>query len=127
MPIASPSGETDGVTLSLYDWCANVLVSAATAAFFGKSLLKTHPDLVQEFNAFDDDSWMLTYHYPRFLTRNVYSAKNKITEALMQYLQLPLPERSGACYHVRTQEAGQREAGLSDRDIAIVLQMFHWV
>lgn len=127
MRFASPNVSMGDVTLSLYDWCADVLINSATQSFFGPSLLQVTPDLVRDFYAFDDDSWMLIYRYPRFLARNLYSAKNKITEAFTRYFQLPPNERPGACYHVCTQEANQREAGLSDRDIAIIFQMFYWV
>ena len=127
MDIALPTEGTSVVALPLYKWCADVLVNAATRAFFGESLLRDNPELLQDFYAFDDDSWMLTYQYPRFLARNLHSAKTNITNAFTRYYQLPLEERSRACYHVRMQEARQREAALGERDMAIITQMFYWV
>ena len=56
MHIALPIEGTNAVTLSLYDWCADVPVSAATCTFFEESLLRVHPGLLSHFYAFDDDS-----------------------------------------------------------------------
>ena len=116
-----------GKLVSLYNWCADVLVNSASEGFFGPALLKTDPNLIQDFHSFDDDSWMLTYRYPRFLARKLYTSLDKNTAAFTRYVQLPHPERPGACYYVYTTEAKLREAGLADRDIAIALQMFYWV
>ena len=113
--------------ISLCDWCAEILVPAASEGFFGPALLKIDQDFTQNFHQFDDESWMLTYRYPRVFARRLYAALESNTAAFTQYIQLPPLQRSGACYYVETIEAKLREAGLGDRDIAIVLQMFHWV
>ena len=114
-------------TISLHDWCADVLIPSATEGFFGPALLKLDPNLIQDFHDFDSDSWMLTYRYPRFLARKVYASIDKNTAAFTRYVQLAPTERPGACYYVHHITNRLREAGLPDRDIAIVLQMFYWV
>lgn len=114
-------------TMSLLDLCADVLVPAASEGFFGPALLKIDSNFIQNYHRFDEDSWILTYRYPRFLAHGFYESLDKNTTAFTRYLQLPHSERPGACYYVYTTEAKLRQAGLADRDIAIVLQMFHWV
>ncbi|KAL8728925.1 MAG: hypothetical protein Q9181_005173 [Wetmoreana brouardii] len=114
-------------TLSLYDWCASVLVPAASVAFFGEALLRINEHLTEEFLAFDEDSWMITYRYPRFLARNMHYSKDRNMEALICYFRLPLQDRPGACYYVKSLEARKRAAAMSDRDMAISFQLFYWV
>lgn len=119
---------SDGqAVLSLYDWCADVLVPAASVVFFGDSLLRIDENLIKDFHDFDDDSWMLTYKYPRFLAGKMYAGKDKNTETFTRYFQLPPNERQDACYYVRSLEARQREQNMADRDIAISIQLFYWV
>ena len=115
------------VVLSVYDWCADVLVPAASVAFFGKALLEVDENLIRDFYDFDDDSWMLTYKYPRFLARKMYAGKDKNSETFTRYFQLPSSERQEACYYVKSLEARQREQGMADRDIAVSIQLFYWV
>ncbi|KAL8824662.1 MAG: hypothetical protein Q9191_004900 [Dirinaria sp. TL-2023a] len=114
-------------TVSLFDWCTDVLVPAASEGFFGPAILELNPNFVEDFLRFDENSWILTYRYPRFLAHKFYQSLDRNTVAFMRYLKVPNTERRSACYHVHTTEAKLRQAGLVDRDIAIVLQMFHWV
>ncbi|KAL9588474.1 MAG: hypothetical protein Q9203_002714 [Teloschistes exilis] len=115
------------VTLSLYDWCAHVLVPAASEAFFGEAMLRINQNLIEDFLAFDEDSWMLTYRYPRFLARKMYHGMQGNTDAFTRYFGLPLEERSDACHYVTSFEARERSAAMSDRDVAITIQLFYWV
>ena len=113
--------------LSLYRLCADVLVSATSVAFFGDALLSVDENFINDFHAFDGDSWMLTYRYPRPFARKMYHGKDMNTEAFTKYFQIPLKDRPGVCYYVRSLESRQRKAGMSVRDIAISIQLFYWV
>lgn len=121
------NGVSEQTTLSLYGWCADVLIPAASVAFFGEALLGLDQHLVEDFHKFDEDSWMLTYRYPRFLARKVHHCKERNTGAFTRYFQLPPTDRPGACYYVESLEGRQRKAGMRDRDIAITVQLFYWV
>jgi len=114
-------------TVSLYGWCADVLVPSATEGFFGPALLKLDSNFIQDYHDFDNDSWMLTYRYPRFLARKLYTSLDRNTAAFTRYVQLAPSERPGACYYVHHMTKRLREADIPDRDMAIVLQMFYWV
>lgn len=120
-------GAPTQVTLSLYDWCAQVLVPAASVAFFGEAMLRINQNLIEDFLAFDEDSWMLTYRYPRFLARKMYHGMQGNTDAFTRYFGLPLEERPDACHYVTLFEARERSAAMSDRDVAITIQLFYWV
>ena len=118
---------TESKTISLHAWCRDVIIDAATRAFFGDRLLELSPDLTQHFCSFDDHSWMMLYRYPRFLATSMYAAKEKVIDALEAYFELPVQDRPGAAYYIRTMEAKQREIGLPNRDIAKVAMMMYWV
>ncbi|KAL8714506.1 MAG: hypothetical protein Q9225_006547 [Loekoesia sp. 1 TL-2023] len=120
-------GASRETTLSLYGLCADVLVPAASVAFFGEALLRVGQHLIEDFHAFDEDSWMLTYRYPRFLARKMHQSKESNTDTFTRYFQLPPRDRPGACHYVKSLEARQRKAGMGDRDIAISIQLFYWV
>ncbi|KAI4175931.1 MAG: hypothetical protein LQ346_007981, partial [Caloplaca aetnensis] len=120
-------GQSERTVRSLYDWCADVLVPAASVAFFGEALLGMNPELVDDFHAFDEDSWMLTYRYPHLLARKMHHGREANTRAFTRYFELALEDRPGACYYVKSFESRQRQAGMKARDIAITIQLFYWV
>ena len=117
----------ESLQLSLFDWCAEILVPAASVAVFGDALLQVDERIIEDFQEFDQDSWMLTYRYPPFLARKMYAGKDSNTATFTRYFQLPSDDHADACYYVRSLEARQREAGMKDRDIAISAQLFYWV
>lgn len=118
---------TESKVVSLHSWCRDVIIGAATHAFFGARLLDLSPNLKEYFCSFDDHSWMMLYRYPRFLAADMYAPKEKVVDALEAYFELPVQDRPGAAYYIRTMEAKQRELGLSNRDIAKVALMMYWV
>ncbi|KAL8652125.1 MAG: hypothetical protein Q9210_002876 [Variospora velana] len=99
---------------SLYDWCADVLVPAASIAFFGEALLRIEPNLIDDFHAFDEDSWMLTYRYPRLLARNMHRGREANMKAFTRYFELAPEDRTGACHYVKSFESLQRQAGMKE-------------
>ena len=121
----SPSTEKSKV-VSLYGWCAAVLGNAAIQALFGNVLLEIEPRLLDHFYVFDEESWKLTFQLPPLLAKRMHTAKDHSREAYIRYFKLPSEKRAGACHYIRTVEEKQRHAGMDDRDIAIVAQMFFW-
>lgn len=113
--------------LSLKRWCGDVLLQAATKAFFGESLLEIQPDLLDNFVDFDDNSWMLMYRFPRFLAQAMYQAKDAAIDGLERYFQTPKECRRDAAWFVQTLETEQRRLGIGDRDIATIILMVYWV
>ena len=54
----------------------------------------------------------------------MHAAKDAQREAFMKYFKLRPEERRDAGYYIRTVEAKQRKAGMTDWDIVITAQMF---
>ena len=121
------SSTQDTRTVSLLQWCREVLLDSATRSFFGDRLLDIEPDLFESFFDFDDNSWKLTYHLPRFLSKEMFSAKEKATDALRRYLALPREQRPGEAWLIRTLEAEMRQLGIEVPDIASFIMMIYWV
>ena len=94
-------------------------------AFFGNVLLELDPNLLNDFHQFDANSWMLLYQYPRPLAKPMFRAHDNGAEAFTRYFQLPATERK-PCHYIKTVEAKQRKAEMSDRDIDIVAQGMFW-
>ena len=113
--------------ISLKGCCADILMSAATRAFFGDAITQRRPDLFRQFYAFDDDSWMLMYKYPRFLASSMYKGRDEANDALEQYFESPKENPQGEAWFVRVAEDKQRELGIGNRDIATSLLMVYWV
>ncbi|KAI4106120.1 MAG: hypothetical protein LQ339_003117 [Xanthoria mediterranea] len=59
--------------------------------------------------------------------RKMHQAMERNTNAFTRYFQLPLEDRPGACYYVKSFEALQREASMNNRDLAITIHLFYWV
>lgn len=122
--------ESDGdstVHISLKEWCGDVLLDAATRAFFCERQLEIQPDLFQRFFEFDDDSWMLLYRYPRFLSRRMHRAKDVAIDAMTKSFELTLDRRQDAAWFVQTLEKEQKQLGIDERDIATLQLMVYWV
>lgn len=109
----------------LRNWVADVLGRATVEAFFGKDLLESESTLLDDFHAFDANSWMLLYQYPRMFAKPMYEALDKGADTFTRYFELPSEQRQ-ACHYIRTVEVKQRKAGMTSRDIAIAGQMFFW-
>lgn len=112
--------------VSIRNWCADVLGQATTQAFFGSILLEHNSQLLEDFHTFDSNSWKFLYRYPRAFAKPMFEAIEKGTEAFTRYFQLPTEKRNQMCHYVKTVEAKQRRAGMSDRDIAISAQGLFW-
>ncbi len=128
--IHAPTVVNDGEQLkqlSLKRWCGDVLLKAATKAFFGELLLEIQPDLLDHFFDFDDDSWMLMFRVPRIFAQSMYRCKDAIIHALTKYFQMPRDRRRDAAWYVQTIETEQRQLGIDDRGIATLIVMVYWV
>ncbi|KAL9121316.1 MAG: hypothetical protein Q9187_002127 [Circinaria calcarea] len=113
-------------TISLFSWCADVLIIASTHVFFGERLLLIEPDLPRYFLDFDNHGWKLIYHYPRLLSKELFAAKTKMVHAMSTYFRLPKDERLGETWFVRTLEAEQRALGMTEDDIAALMLLIYW-
>lgn len=122
------SRESQRKVVSLFDWTSEVLLYAATRAFFGDTLLdEIQPDLLDSFFVFDDESWKLNYQYPRLAAKKMYAAKDKATTAFERYFSLPRSSRPGAAWVIMTLEDDMRSLGMDTQQIASMIFMIYWV
>lgn len=124
---APTSKDPDVKTVSLLKWTRQVLLHAATTAFFGPTLLEIAPDIFRNFFDFDDNSWKLTYKVPRIFAKEMEAAKASTVDALTAYFALPIERRPGAAWLIRTLESEMRNVDIGDRDIARFIMMLYWV
>ena len=117
----------DSRRISLLGWCREVLLEAATRAFFGDRLLHIDPNLFQSFFKFDSSSWKLNYGYPRILSQDMYAARDNIIAALETYFKLPSSERPGTSFLIDSFEKEMRQLDICDKDIAALVMPVYWV
>jgi len=114
-------------TISLLSWCREVLLKSATRAFFGDELLEIEPNLFRSFFVFDASSWKLNYGYPRFLSKEMYAARDVIIDSLEAYFKLPKPNRRGMSYLISRFEVEMKRLEIVERDIAAMVMPVYWV
>ena len=119
------ASDTGARNVSLYRCCQQIFVKAGIRAFFGERILQMDAQFLQNFLVFDDNNRMIFYNMPgAAIARN---AKAKVLRTLEAYLSLPKTKRQGASWLVETMEDAQRQLGMKESDIAVVLMMVMWV
>lgn len=108
------SSTSEVTTISVWKWCGNVLVDSATRAFFGDSLYRLAPNMLEDFFTFDEEGWKLNYKYPKFAARKMYDAKKKGEVTFAEYLALPKEERQDASWIVERMEEGMKDLGITE-------------
>jgi hypothetical protein len=112
-------------TVSLLILCQRVLIESTLNAFFGKVLLETEPNMVQDFLDFDDENWKLWYKWPK--ASKMYTAKDRMAKAIERYLTLGDKTREDASFIIKTFIKSQQALDTADEDIAKVLCMLVFV
>ena len=120
------SSTPEEVVVSLYKWCGEVMVDTSTRALYGDALLDTEPTLIHDFLRFDEHVWMLLLQYPSVLAKKMLVPKAKVLDSFERYVLLPSERKQDAAYYTQTLQAEQMKAGMSSRDIAAALQLFHF-
>ena len=118
---------SESYALSLLEWTRDVLLKAVTTAFFGDRLLELEPQLLKYFAAFDDESWKLTYKYPRSMSKKMYIAKDKMLAGIEAWLRLPKNKRPEGAWLIQKLEAETNEAGITVHDLAAMVTSLVWV
>lgn len=110
-PIALKSPDNLSRKVSLWKWCAHVLVEASMQSFFGPSFLQLSPDFVADYLKFDEDYWRLKAKSPKAAAET----KQNCVSALLRWLDLPELERSDACWMVSKVERDFVDMGIRDK------------
>ena len=117
----------DTRTVSLVGWSRDALLAGATKAFFGESLLRREPDLLESFFTFDDLSWKLSYKIPAPWSNDMHRVRKEAQDAFTRYFESSSESRADACWLVKTLESEMRGSGIGSADIAAYLTMIYWV
>lgn len=124
-PFISESS-SDAVTLSLMDWTADVFLHTTTEIYWGKSIWEIAPNLIETFLAWEETTWKYVFQLPRFLSRDMYAAKDQLVDAFTAYFGQPSNKREDATYFVKTAEEELRDIAFDDNDIGKVNMLQHW-
>lgn len=110
-PVALHSPDEISRKVSLWKWCAHVLVETSMQAFFGPSFLRLSPEFVADFLRFDEDYWRLKAKDPKAAV----TTKQNCVSALLRWLGRPELERRDACWMVAKVEQDFVNMGISDK------------
>ena len=108
-------------SLSLLEWTSGVLLKSVVKAFFGDGLLQMDPQLLQNFAAFDKESWKLIYKLPRGVAKDMYDARDKMVRSVEAYLRLPQNQRSEATWLIKKLEVEAGKASLDVQDLTAMI------
>ena len=117
---------SDGLTLSLMDWTAEIFIHATTEIYWGKSIWKVAPNLLTSFLAWEETTWKYVFQLPKFLSRDMYAAKDQLVDGFTAYYGQPKDKREDVTYYVTAAEKELRDISFDDHDIAKVNMLQHW-
>lgn len=119
-------GPEKSLSLSLIEWTSHAFISSTTEKIWGRSIFKMDPSLLQTYTTWEKANWKYVFQIPRFLSRDMYSARDRLVDAFTAYFKLPRNQRADAAWFVPTAEAEMRDIGLDDRDLGRAHMLQHW-
>ena len=117
---------SDWVKISLLDWTTEIMIGTLTEVYWGKSMFKVAPHLIQSLRRWERCSWKYLYGLPSFLKKDTNAAKNELLQGFMTYFGLPRSQRQDAMSPVTAIEGELRNIDFNDSDIARVNMLWHW-
>lgn len=120
------AGETGVLTVSLREWCADVVINASQQAYFGDRLSEIDPNLARIFVEFDTRSWQLLYRFPRLISQSMYAARDKLIDALTAYLELSAEKKTGATWVMQHLEREMCVSGFTYREMGTLMMLQYW-
>ena len=127
LPGSTLNGAEGSKSLSLLEWTSDVLLKSVVNGFFGDRLLQMDRQLLQNFAAFDKESWKLTYKLPRIMAKDMYDAKDRMVRTVEAYLRLPKDQRTEATWLVKKLEIETAKMDMDSRDLAAMITSLVWV
>lgn len=117
----------DPLSLSLIEWTSYAFIHSTTEIYWGRSIFKNDPSFLQTYNIWEKTTWKYVFQIPRFLSRDMYLARDRLIDVFTDYFKLPQSERADATsWFVPTAEAEMRDIGLTDRDLGRAHMLQHW-
>jgi hypothetical protein len=122
----SSNAAGQGITISLFDMCEKIFIQNTGDSFFGTEMWRNNPDIFDAFRTWERKNWKFLFGLPRFLSRDMLSARDHIVTHYKRYLGTPLRERNGASYYVKATEKMLRDIGCSEKDMASMFMLHFW-
>ena len=113
-------------SVSLADFCGEILVDAMTGTLFGERIYRFEPGMVQHLLEFNEDAWMLVFQVPQSANSKLSIARNKIWSGFQAYIQNPQGPDDGRAWLVDTALARYKHLQIDDGDRAGLLLMIYW-
>lgn len=111
--------------ISLKELCSEVLVDATTRTLFGDGIFEVEADIVRHFLDFNNDAWMLVFHYPPPRGSKLKKARRKILDAFLNYVGGSDEIRMN-CSWLIEKVMRRLETDVEYEDIAALLFMIIW-
>ncbi|KAL9079320.1 MAG: hypothetical protein Q9157_001796 [Trypethelium eluteriae] len=116
----------DTVEVSLLEMASDMFTNSAQDVYFGQLLRRIEPELAWIFLEFDGLAWQVLFRYPRFLSKKMISAREKVFTALEKYYAAPPEDRMDVVWFTPTLEKELRNLNIGNRDIAIMMMTIYW-
>ncbi len=116
----------ESVKVFLLGWTEQVFISITTEIFWGKSIWKISPGLIDTFLKWENTTWKYVFQLPRFLSKDMYTARDQLIDAFTNYYGQANGNRADANWYVNKAEAEYRDLSFNDHDLAKVNMLQHW-
>jgi hypothetical protein len=115
-----------GVTVSLFELCVHAIIAEDTDAYFGPKLREMAPGIIEAFVDWEYANWKFVMQMPAFLSRDMLRCKATVVDAFGAYYRVSRSERPGASHFVVSLEDMLREAGLTEKEMAMFTFLHYW-
>lgn len=116
------------IRLSLKDFTRTIMLEAITNSLFGTRLAEIEPNIIKYAAEFNDEAWMLVYHYPKLFASRVFGNRMKIMAALDRYRKIPEEARAagGEAWSIKTLITAGELFGMTNQNNDTFLMLIHW-
>lgn len=116
----------DLVKVSLMEWTAHAFINTNSEIYWGKSLAQIAPYLTKSFIKWEERNWKYLFQLPRFISKDMYAARNQLVDGFRDYFAQPQEKRTGANFFVTAAEKELRDISFDDYDIAKIHMLHYW-
>lgn len=114
------------VTVDVLGWTTHTFIHTVTEIYYGKLMLEIAPDLLKPFHKWEETSWKFLFQIPRFMSKDMYTAKGQLVDFFVAYFKRPEEQRDDANHFVKSVETELRTCGLDTEEVARIHMLSHW-
>ena len=114
------------VQISLMEWTAHIFINTNSELYWGKSLSEVAPHLTNSFMRWEETNWKYVFQLPRFLSKDMYAAKDQLVDGFRDYFAQSQEKRSDASFFAKAAERELRDISFTDYDIGKIHMLHHW-